>query len=59
MERILKRDLRGEMGEKDGSSTGMGLYLCKKLCDKMEMKLNDSFRSRKKGTEVRIGFVKA
>lgn len=58
MERIFEKGFTGENGRKYGSSTGMGLYLCKKLCDKMEMKLN-IHSVQGKGTEVRIGFVKA
>lgn len=45
----------GENGRRFGKSTGMGLYLCKKLCDKLGLGI--SIRSREnEGTEVSILF---
>ena len=45
----------GENGRRFGKSTGMGLYLCKKLCDKLGLGI--SIRSREnEGTEISILF---
>lgn len=33
--RVFEKGFTGENGRKFGQSTGMGLYLCKKLCDKL------------------------
>lgn len=33
--RVFDKTFTGENGRTDRSSTGMGLYICKKLCDKM------------------------
>lgn len=35
--RIFERGYTGETGRKFGKSTGMGLYICKKLCEKLYM----------------------
>lgn len=56
--RIFEKGFTGENGRRYGSSTGMGLYLCKRLCEKMEMELN-IYSVQGKGTEARIGFIKA
>lgn len=57
LDRIFEKGFTGENGRRFGKSTGIGLYLCKRLCDKLglgsklESKLN-------KGTKVRIIFPK-
>ncbi len=33
--RVFDKTFTGENGRKNGSSTGMGLYICRRLCDKM------------------------
>lgn len=33
--RIFEKSFTGQNGRKSAASTGMGLYICKKLCDKM------------------------
>ncbi|MCQ4635924.1 sensor histidine kinase [Anaerovorax odorimutans] len=58
LERVFEKGFTGENGREYGASTGMGLYLCKKLCDKMEMELRIQ-SVRGKGTQVMIGFQKA
>ena len=56
--RVFERGFTGENGRMIGQkSTGIGLYLCKKLCDKLGIGLE--LNSEKgKGTEVRIIFPK-
>ena len=56
--RVFERGFTGENGRIIGQkSTGIGLYLCKKLCDKLGLgiELNSE---KDKGTEVRIIFPK-
>ena len=58
MTRVFERGFTGENGRLIGQkSTGIGLYLCKKLCDKLSLgiELNSE---KDKGTEVRIIFPK-
>ena len=56
--RVFERGFTGENGRIIGQkSTGIGLYLCKKLCDKLGLGIE--LNSEKKiGTEVRIIFPK-
>ncbi len=56
--RVFERGFTGENGRKIGKkSTGIGLYLCKKLCDKLGLgiELNSE---KDKGTQVRVIFPK-
>ncbi len=56
--RVFEKGFTGENGRRIGQkSTGIGLYLCKKLCDKLGLgiELNSE---KDKGTEVRIIFPK-
>ena len=56
--RVFERGFTGENGRIIGQkSTGIGLYLCKKLCDKLGLgiELNSE---KDNGTEVRIIFPK-
>ena len=56
--RVFKRGFTGKNGKKKKKkSTGIGLYLCKKLCDKLGLgiELNSE---KDKGTQVRIIFPK-
>ena len=56
--RVFERGFTGENGRIIGQkSTGIGLYLCKKLCDKLGLgiELNSE---KDKGTEVRVIFPK-
>lgn len=57
--RVFERGFTGENGRIIGQkSTGIGLYLCKKLCDRLGLgiELNSE---KDKGTEVRIIFPKS
>lgn len=57
--RVFERGFTGENGRIIGQkSTGIGLYLCKKLCDRLGLgiELNPE---KDKGTEVRIIFPKS
>ena len=57
--RVFERGFTGENGRiTSQKSTGIGLYLCKKLCDKLGLgiELNSE---KDKGTEVRIIFPKS
>lgn len=53
--KAFEKGYTGENGRKYGKSTGMGLYLCKKLCEKLGLGI--SIKSEiNKGTEVSILF---
>lgn len=56
--RVFEKGFTGNNGRMTGKkSTGLGLYLCKKLCDKLGLKIElDSEKDI--GTEVRIVFPK-
>lgn len=55
--RVFDKGFTGENGRKFAKSTGMGLYLCKKLC--LKMGLNILIKSEKeKGTSLEIVFPK-
>ena len=56
--RVFERGFTGENGRIIGQkSTGIGLYLCKKLCNKLGLGIELNSEKRK-GTEVRIIFPK-
>lgn len=46
--RIFAKGFTGENGRNGAKSTGIGLYLCRKLCEKMNLKLE---ACSKKGEE--------
>ncbi len=53
--KVFEKGFTGENGRKFGKSTGIGLYLCKKLCNKLG--LNISINSKiNQGTKVNIVF---
>ena len=55
IDRVFEKGFTGENGRKFGKSTGIGLYLCKKLCDKLGIGI--SLTSKKGlGTKVNIVF---
>lgn len=57
LSRVFEKGFTGTNGRKKKKSTGMGLYLCKKLCDKLGHKL--SIQSEEgQYTEVTIEFGK-
>ena len=56
--KVFDKGYTGENGRIIGKkSTGIGLYLCKKLCDKLRLGIQISSK-KDKGTEVRIIFPK-
>lgn len=55
IDRVFEKGFTGENGRKFSKSTGMGLYLCQKLCSKLGLKI--SIRSEvNKGTKVSLIF---
>lgn len=53
--RVFEKGFTGENGRRFGKATGMGLYLCKKLCSKLGLGI--SLESKvNKGTKVNIIF---
>ena len=57
--RVFERGFTGENGRIIGQkSTGIGLYLCKKLCDKLGLGIELNYE-KDIGTEVRIIFPKS
>lgn len=57
--RVFEKGFTGTNGRKTGQkSTGMGLYLCKKLCDKLGLKIELN-SNENLGTEVKITFPKS
>ncbi len=57
LSRVFEKSFTGVNGRKFGKSTGIGLYLCKRLCEKMNLKLEIE-SSVKKDTTLRIIFPK-
>ena len=55
LNRVFEKGFTGENGRRFGKSTGIGLYLCKKLCDKMGLGLNIESEENK-GTKVTVIF---
>jgi signal transduction histidine kinase len=55
LSRVFEKGFTGENGRKIYNSTGMGLYLCKKLCDKLDHSI-DVKSTLGEGTIVRITF---
>ena len=55
--RVFEKGFTGENGRKFGRSTGIGLYLCKKLCDKLYIGISIDSEINK-GTKVSLTFPK-
>lgn len=53
--KAFEKGYTGKSGRKFGKSTGMGLYLCKKLCEKLGLGINIKSKENE-GTEVTILF---
>jgi signal transduction histidine kinase len=51
--RIFDKGFTGENGRKYGASTGMGLYLCRRLCEKLGLSIHAKSDG---GTEIAIRF---
>ena len=56
--RVFEKGFTGENGRKFGKSTGIGLYLCKKLCNKLGLGLEIQSKVNV-GTKISIIFPKA
>lgn len=56
--RVFEKGFTGENGRKYTRSTGIGLYLCKKLCDKMGLKIELESKEGV-GTQVYIVFPRS
>lgn len=56
--RVFDKGFTGENGRLYGKSTGIGLYLCKKLCSKLGLELKLSSHSHR-GTTVTLIFPKS
>lgn len=57
LHRVFDKGFTGENGRVYGKSTGIGLYICKKLCDKMNLQIEIN-SEKNKWTEVLITFPK-
>ncbi|WMJ23847.1 sensor histidine kinase [Paludicola sp. MB14-C6] len=55
---VFEKGFTGFNGRNFAKSTGIGLYLCKKLCDKMGLQISIS-SVEKEGTVVQIAFPKS
>lgn len=55
--RVFNKGFTGENGRIYGKSTGIGLYLCKKLCDKMHLGIS-LVSEQGVGTKVTLVFPK-
>lgn len=55
LDRVFEKGFTGENGRAFAKSTGMGLYLCKKLCDKLHLSLSIC-STQSKETAVSITF---
>lgn len=55
--RIFEKGFTGENGHKYRKSTGIGLYLCRKLCQKMNMSISAE-STLGNGTTIKITFPK-
>ena len=58
LDRVFEKGFTGENGRKFGKSTGIGLYLCKKLCNKLGLGLEIQSKVNV-GTKISIIFPKA
>lgn len=55
LKRVFEKGFTGENGRVYGKSTGIGLYLCKKLCKKLGLGLKLT-STEKEGTEIKLIF---
>ena len=53
--KAFEKGYTGQNGRRFGKTTGMGLYLCKKMCEKLGLSVNIKSRENE-GTEVSILF---
>ena len=55
LSRVFDKGFTGENGRRFSKSTGIGLYLCKKLCDRMNIAISIS-SEKGQGTTVALYF---
>lgn len=55
--RIFEKSFTGTNGRKNQRSTGMGLYICKKLCDKLGLNI-EAYSTFGEGTTIKITIPK-
>lgn len=55
LSRVFDKGFTGNNGRQFSKSTGIGLYLCKEMCDKMNMKIS-IYSAQGKGTTVALYF---
>ena len=55
IDRVFEKGFTGENGRSFGKSTGIGLYLCKKLCNKLGLGLHIESKENY-GTKVTVIF---
>ena len=55
IDRVFEKGFTGDNGRKFGKSTGIGLYLCKKLCEKLGIGISLDSKENE-GTKVNIIF---
>lgn len=53
--KVFDKGFVGENGRNGAKSTGIGLYLCRKLCEKMNLKI-EAFSKKGEGTVITITF---
>ncbi|MBC5997899.1 sensor histidine kinase [Romboutsia ilealis] len=53
--KVFEKGFTGNNGRKFGRSTGMGLYICKKLCDKLGIGIN-LISKENEGTKISLAF---
>lgn len=58
LERVFEKGFTGANGRKTAKSTGIGLYLCKKLCDKLNLGISVA-STENAGTVVSLVFPKS
>ena len=58
IDRVFEKGFTGDNGRKTGKSTGIGLYLCRKLCDKLGLNIMISSEENR-GTRVVVIFPKS
>lgn len=56
--RVFEKGFTGNNGRKGNNSTGIGLYICKKLCEKLEVDIN-LYSEPGEGTTIKLTFVEA
>jgi len=59
LSRVCEKGFTGTIGRRYEKSTGMGLYLSKKLCDKLGLGLTIDSEGTGKGTQVKIVFPRS